>query len=565
MSTSRATGDSESLARSLQRSRELLVEPSELQRLPTTAMIVSYAAPGGRRVLLADANPAIGALAVSTLTALNEISELAAADAGMPGGRRRRLARGDAGERAQPQSRAAAVAAGLAPGRQKLTGPSQRPVPLLPRGGPVSRIASAAMDANTHHRTRLPIRAKLATTVGDAAASVSRLAGKGDGSVIGGRIGLRLEPDLLSLLAAGRQVVLVTGTNGKTTTTRLITAALAPLGGQIASNIYGANMDAGAVSALSRTPDARIAVLETDEKYIPSMVKATSPRVVTLLNLSRDQMDRAAEIWLLARRWREALAAAPDCRVVANADDPLVAWAAGASRQVTWVAAGQAWREDSWCCPNCGAHLQRDGDDWSCRECGVRRPPVSWMLYGDQVIDPSGRSTPLELALPGRANRANAVVALAVAEAFGVRLAQALREVRAVTSVAGRYTQVSRRGVDIRLLLAKNPAGWLEALDVVAPAPAPVLLAVNAQGPDGRDTSWLWDVDFRRLRGRTVLVGGERRLDLAVRLEADDVQFRLVSNIDEAVDAVRSGSANLEVLANYTAFQQYRTALGRVQ
>ena len=421
------------------------------------------------------------------------------------------------------------------------------------------------MDANTHHRTRLPIRAKLATTVGDAAASVSRLAGKGDGSVIGGRIGLRLEPDLLSLLAAGRQVVLVTGTNGKTTTTRLITAALAPLGGQIASNIYGANMDAGAVSALSRTPDARIAVLETDEKYIPSMVKATSPRVVTLLNLSRDQMDRAAEIWLLARRWREALAAAPDCRVVANADDPLVAWAAGASRQVTWVAAGQAWREDSWCCPNCGNHLQRDGDDWSCRECGAHRPPVSWMLHGDQVIDPSGRSTPLELALPGRANRANAVVALAVAEAFGVQLGQALREVRGVTSVAGRYTQVSRRGVDIRLLLAKNPAGWLEALDVVAPPPAPVLLAVNAQGPDGRDTSWLWDVDFRRLRGRAVLVGGERRLDLAVRLEADEVQFRLVNTIDEAVDAVRSGSANLEVLANYTAFQQYRTALGRVQ
>jgi lipid II isoglutaminyl synthase (glutamine-hydrolysing) len=421
------------------------------------------------------------------------------------------------------------------------------------------------MDANTHHRTRLPIRAKLATTVGDAAASVSRLAGKGDGSVIGGRIGLRLEPDLLSLLAAGRQVVLVTGTNGKTTTTRLITAALAPLGGQIASNIYGANMDAGAVSALSRTPDARIAVLETDEKYIPSMVKATSARVVTLLNLSRDQMDRAAEIWLLARRWREALAAAPDCRVVANADDPLVAWAAGASRQVTWVAAGQAWREDSWCCPNCGAHLQRDGDDWSCRECGGRRPPVSWMLHGDEVIDPAGRPAALELALPGRANRSNAVVALAVAEAFGVPLAQALPEIRRVTSVAGRYTQVSRRGVDIRLLLAKNPAGWLEALEVVAPAPAPVLLAVNAQGPDGRDTSWIWDVDFRRLRGRTVLVGGERRLDLAVRLEADEVQFRLVSDIDEAVDAVRSESGNLEVLANYTAFQQYRTALGRVQ
>ena len=421
------------------------------------------------------------------------------------------------------------------------------------------------MDQNTRHPTRLPIRARLASTVGGAAASVSRLAGKGDGSVIGGRIGLRLEPDLLSLLAAGRHVVLVTGTNGKTTTTRLITAALSPLGGQIASNIYGANMEAGLTSALSRAPDAPIAVLETDEKYIPAMVKATRPKVVTLLNLSRDQMDRAAEIWLLARRWREALAEAPDCRVVANADDPLVAWAAGGSRQVTWVAAGQRWREDSWCCPNCGAHLQRDTDDWSCHECGFRRPPVSWLLCDDEVIDPSGQSTALKIALPGRANRSNAVVALAVAEAFGVHLALALEEIRRVTSVAGRYTQVSRHGCDIRLLLAKNPAGWLEALDVLAPPPAPVLLAVNAQGPDGRDTSWLWDVDYRRLRGRTVLVGGERRLDLAVRLEADEVRFQLVNDLDEAIDAVRGASKSLEVLANYTAFQQYRAVLGRTQ
>jgi UDP-N-acetylmuramyl tripeptide synthase len=187
------------------------------------------------------------------------------------------------------------------------------------------------------------------------------------------------------------------------------------------------------------------------------------------------------------------------------------------------------------------------------------------VLSGDQVIDPSGRSTPLDLKLPGRANRSNAVIALAVAEAFGVHITQALGELRAVTSVAGRYTQVNRRGCEIRLLLAKNPAGWLEALDVLAPAPAPVLLAVNAQGPDGRDTSWLWDVDYRRLRGRNVLVGGERKLDLAVRLEADEVPFRLVNDLDEAVDLARAVAPNLEVLANYTAFQQYRAVLGRTQ
>jgi UDP-N-acetylmuramyl tripeptide synthase len=395
--------------------------------------------------------------------------------------------------------------------------------------------------------------------VGGAAGRASRLAGRGDGSVIGGVIGLRLKPDLLALLARGRQVVLVTGTNGKTTTTRLISAALGALGQPIASNAFGANMEAGLVSALARAPDATIAVLEVDEKYIPAMLTATDARVVVLLNLSRDQMDRAAEIWMLARRWREALAAAPNCRVIANADDPLVAWAAGEAHQVTWVAAGQRWHDDSWCCPQCGSHLQRDGADWHCRECSYRRPPVSWMLADDQVIDPAGRSRTLDLVLPGRANESNAVMALAVAEVFGVSVPQALPAIEKVTSVAGRYTQVIRRGCMLRLLLAKNPAGWLEALDVLEAGP--ILLSVNAQVPDGRDTSWLWDVDYRRLRGRPVFVAGERRTDLAVRLEADEVLFRIVESVDEAIDLSRSPS--MEIIANYTAFQQIRAVVGR--
>jgi UDP-N-acetylmuramyl tripeptide synthase len=273
-------------------------------------------------------------------------------------------------------------------------------------------------------------------------------------------------------------------------------------------------------------------------------------------------MDRAAEIWMLARRWRAALAAAPGCRVIANADDPLVAWAAGEARQVTWVAAGQRWHDDSWCCPNCGSHLRRDGEDWYCGECPNRRPPVRWALVGDEVIDPSGRPRPLDLALPGRANRSNAVIAFAVAEVFGISVPQAIDPVRQVKSVAGRYTQVERHGTALRLLLAKNPAGWLEALDVLVPPPVPVLLAVNAQTPDGKDTSWLWDVDYRRLRGRPVFVAGERKLDLAVRLEADEVAFSMADGIDEAIAAARSPS--MEVIANYTAFQQIRATLGRV-
>ncbi|HXP21135.1 MAG TPA: MurT ligase domain-containing protein [Streptosporangiaceae bacterium] len=409
--------------------------------------------------------------------------------------------------------------------------------------------------------SKLPIRARVATTLGEAAGRMSRLAGRGDGSVIGGVVGLRVAPDLLRQLAAGRQIVLVTGTNGKTTTTRLVAAALSALGQEVASNAFGANMESGLVSALSGAPQAPYAVLEVDERYLPSMIKATSPRVVVLLNLSRDQMDRAAEIWLVARRWREALEGAPDCLVVANADDPLVAWAAGSARRAIWVAAGQRWHEDSWCCPECGSHLRRDELGWRCGECGLSRPSARWVLDSDTVIDSTGGVRELGLTLPGRANRSNAVMALAVASIFGADVDQALPGLRSVTSVAGRYTTVQRRGRTLRLLLAKNPAGWLEAFDVLEPDGRPVLLAVNAQVPDGKDTSWLWDVDYRVLRGRPVLVTGERRLDLGVRLEADEVPFEQVSNVDEAVDRVPPGG--LDVIANYTAFQQIRTTLGR--
>jgi UDP-N-acetylmuramyl tripeptide synthase len=286
------------------------------------------------------------------------------------------------------------------------------------------------------------------------------------------------------------------------------------------------------------------------------------PGLVILLNLSRDQMDRAAEIWLIARRWRQALSAA-DVRVVANADDPLVAWAALGSQRVTWVAGGQRWHEDSWCCPECGAHLQRDELGWRCGECGLTRPATTWVLDNGKVVDAQGRVRELSLALPGRANRSNAVMALAAADYFGADLDQALPRLRQVTSVAGRYTQLDVRGRRLRLLLAKNPAGWLEAFDVLAPPPTPVLLGVNANGPDGKDTSWLWDVDYRVLRGRPVLAAGERRLDLAVRLEADQVQFELADGIEDAVERVPPGP--LDVIANYTAFQQYRVALGRAQ
>ncbi|GAB1690437.1 MurT ligase domain-containing protein [Krasilnikovia sp. M28-CT-15] len=405
----------------------------------------------------------------------------------------------------------------------------------------------------------MPLRAKVASSVSRTAAALSRAAGRGDGSVIGGWIGLKIDPDLLAHLAAGRAIALVSGTNGKTTTTRLAAAALGVLG-PVATNSFGANMPTGHTSALAKAGATPFAVLEVDEHYLPKVIEATSPRVVALLNLSRDQLDRAKEVAMMAQLWRTTLAAHPDTHVVANADDPMVVWAAIGSPHVTWFSAGQRWHDDSWVCPECGSAIHREGGDWFCTGCGLRRPQAQWHVEDDGVVDPHGDWHLVKLQLPGHVNLGNAATALAVAAAFGVRPIEAAPRLASVTSVAGRYAQVERDGRTVRLLLAKNPASWLEAFDMAQDAPT--LLAVNARDPDGLDTSWLYDVDFSPLRGRPVLITGDRAYDLAVRLEVNDVAFRHVKTFDEAIRATPPG--RLEVIANYTAFQDVRAELDRV-
>jgi UDP-N-acetylmuramyl tripeptide synthase len=401
----------------------------------------------------------------------------------------------------------------------------------------------------------LPPRAKLAMAASRVTAAISRRAGKGSGSVIGGKLALRIAPDLLAQLSDGLQTVLVSGTNGKTTTTRLIAEAMRAAG-PVVSNALGANMPAGITAALAGAgPEAQYGVIEVDEKYLPGVARDAEPVVVALLNLSRDQLDRAAETRMMAELWREGLRGS-GAIVVANADDPLVVWSASSSEQVVWVAVGQTWQEDSWSCPQCGGVMQRPGDDWFCGECDFRRPQATWALVGDQMVDPDGKVWPIQLQLPGRANRANAVTAAAVASVFGVPTAAAMERMTHVKAVAGRYDVVDFQGRKLRLLLAKNPAGWVETFSLIDPPPTPVILSVNALDADGKDTSWIWDVDFRQLAGHPLFVLGQRRLDLAVRLDVAGLQFEVFEDMGDAVAACPPGQ--IEVIANYTAFQALR-------
>jgi UDP-N-acetylmuramyl tripeptide synthase len=404
------------------------------------------------------------------------------------------------------------------------------------------------------------VRTQLASATTRVVNAASRRLGRGQGTVAGGRAGLLVDPRLLEHLSAGRQVALVTGTNGKTTTTRLLAVALGANGDSVVSNETGSNMPPGHVAALAGTHDGR-AALEVDEIYLPRVLTATSPVAVVLLNLSRDQLDRTNEVRLVAGRWRGALAASPHAHVVANADDPLVVWGAGAARQVHWVGAGLRWQLDAVGCPSCGGRIEFRPSGWSCTaECGFTRPtpqarlecPENGSVWGTWA---DGRSLPIELALPGRFNRANALMAAVAAEACGVDAGAALQAMRGVDEVAGRFTLRPVDGVHARIMLAKNPAGWDELLDLVAHDSSPVVVSINARVADGADPSWLWDVPFERLAGRVVVATGERSRDLSVRLQYAGVDHRTESDPVHAVCLAADGEAvTVDVIGNYTAF-----------
>ncbi|MDQ1395818.1 MAG: hypothetical protein QOG64_1077 [Acidimicrobiaceae bacterium] len=371
---------------------------------------------------------------------------------------------------------------------------------------------------------------------------------------------LAVDPAALRHLAAGRPTALVSGTNGKTTTTRLLAAALGTAG-PVVSNARGANMPAGLASALTDGDPGARAALEVDEAWLPAVAAAIHPEVVALLNLSRDQLDRNNEVRMLARSWREAVVTLTGTLVVANADDPLTAWAARPAAQVTWVAAGQPWTADAAGCPNCGAQIAfpTDGGGWRCTACDLHRPDPDVVFTASELTLAGGRTLPLSLALPGRANRANAAMAVTAATPFGVDPERALAAIARTADVDGRYRSLDIDGVKTRLLLSKNPAGWLEVLDIVSDSSGPVVVGINARIADGRDPSWLWDVPFERLRGRLVIASGERSHDLAVRLHYADVEHRREPDLRRAIAA--AGAPAVDLVANYTSFMGLTASL----
>ncbi|SMG51497.1 UDP-N-acetylmuramyl tripeptide synthase [Rhodococcus rhodochrous J3] len=378
--------------------------------------------------------------------------------------------------------------------------------------------------------------------------------------MIGGLVALKIDPALMKQLGHGRQTVLVTGTNGKSTTTRMTAAALETID-SVVTQADGANMDAGIVAALATDLRAPLAAIEVDELHTPHVADALDPRAIVLLNLTRDQLDRVGEINMIERKLREGLKRHPDAVIVANCDDVLVTSAAYDNPNVVWVAAGAGWANDSVSCPRTGEPIVREGDHWYSTGSDFARPTPDWWVDDENLYGPDGLVLPLKLTLPGRANRGNAAQAVAAAVALGADPAKAVAAASVVEEVAGRYKTVQVGPHSVHMLLAKNPAGWQEALSMIDPTVDGLVIAVNGQVPDGEDLSWLWDVRFEHFEGVQVVAAGERGTDLAVRLTYAGVEHTLVPDPLKAIASCPPG--RVEVLANYTAFRDLNTAIAR--
>jgi UDP-N-acetylmuramyl tripeptide synthase len=447
----------------------------------------------------------------------------------------------------------------------------------------------------------LPIRTRVGLLGSRAASGLSAALGRGRGTVIGGSVAARIDRRTLERLAAGRTTAIVSATNGKSTTTTMLAAALRELG-PVAHNDGGSNMEAGLIVALDAARRAPYAVLEADELYLGPISRATRPQVLTLMNIARDYLERGVRYKRLIRHWRDTFARIDwPCTIVANADDPLVVWSlrpvmapngatdrgsglpesqsglagpgaglAGPAAQASgrppielvWVAGGHRWAGDGLVCRDDLVALQRDGVEWWCDACGQRRPVPTWSL-SDGVVHGPGVEERLELGMPGDVNEVNALFALATAVQLGVDAGAAARAFSGVVDVDGRYGRRILDGRAVRLLLSKNPASWQESVDIIEASDDALIFDITARGDlNARDTSFVWEAPLERLAGRRVIATGLRAHDIALRLEVAGLEVTAIADPFEAIRACPPGPVT--VATNYPAFLELRDTLPRV-
>ncbi|TAE61932.1 MAG: Mur ligase family protein [Nostocales cyanobacterium] len=429
------------------------------------------------------------------------------------------------------------------------------------------------------------VKLGLAVSIAKSVTFLVRSLRLGAASVLPGSIARRIEPQVLQLLSqqVKNGVILIAGTNGKTTTALLLCTILEHKGYKIAHNSTGANLENGLATALIENANLNgslnvdYAILEVDENIVPKVLKPLQPRLILCLNLFRDQLDRYGEVDTISKKWTKVISTLPDDTVIIpNADDPTLSYLGQQLHQkVLFFGLNEPENYleaiphavDSIYCPRCGHPLDYQGvylshlGDFTCPSCGFTKS------------QPSLKSQEWPQILVGLYNKYNTLAAATAAKELGVDETTIKETVNNFQAAFGRAEDLIIDGKKVRILLSKNPVGTNETIRVVTQSTdKTTLMVLNDRTPDGTDVSWIWDVDTEKLveRGGTLIVSGDRVYDMALRLRYSEpsldskinliVEEELKKAINTALEHTPANET-LHILPTYSAMLEVREIL----
>lgn len=429
------------------------------------------------------------------------------------------------------------------------------------------------------------VKLGLAVSIAKSVTFLVRSLRLGAASVLPGSIARRIEPRLLELLSqqVKNGVILIAGTNGKTTTALLLCTILERAGYKIAHNSTGANLENGLATALIENTsllgalNVDYAILEVDENIVPKVLTPLQPKIIICLNLFRDQLDRYGEVDTISKKWTKVISTLPEATVVIpNADDPTLSYLGQQLNQkVLFFGLNEPEHYlesiphavDSIYCPRCGHPLDYQGvylshlGDFTCHSCGFSKSK------------PSLESSEWSQILVGLYNKYNTLAAATAAKELGVEEGKIRETINNFQAAFGRAEDLVIDGKKVRILLSKNPVGTNETIRVVTQSQdQTTLMVLNDRTPDGTDVSWIWDVDTEKLveRGGTLIVSGDRVYDMALRLRYSEKSIDSKINLIVEEDLKKAINTALEhtpknetlhILPTYSAMLEVREVL----
>jgi len=445
------------------------------------------------------------------------------------------------------------------------------------------------------------MRKFLAILAAETARAISQITKRGSGSALPGLVAQKVDPAIITKLAdkLSGGIILVTGTNGKTTTAKMLAGILEAAGHKVIYNFSGSNLSRGIASFLithtnfwGTKMDGDVGIFEVDEATMPEIVAMVRPKAVVVTNLFRDQLDRYGEVDKTASIIGKALTLCPEAKIILNADDPLVASLVSYNKNTVYFGIDDDYKTlskgaiDSRNCVSCGAELAFNPrffghlGNYTCPKCGSGRPKLDYSLTNlaftvedsKAVLHTTSGETDISIQLPGLYNLYNALAAGAVADFLGVKNEIIAATLGNISAAFGRMEKIKLSdSKNLFLMLVKNPTGFTQTIETLTfdKKPKNILIALNDNFADGTDISWIWDAEMEIVKdyAKNIVVSGIRGEDMQLRLKYAGYDMSLVTlekDLTKALELALTtlpSSETLYILPTYSAMLELRKVM----